>query len=58
VLQTLRDQGLDDNTLVIFTSDNGYFWGEHGLGDKRALRRIAPCAAADGRPGRHLRPTL
>lgn len=25
-----------DNTLVIFTSDNGYFWGEHGLTDKRA----------------------
>lgn len=25
-----------DNTLVLFTSDNGYFWGEHGLGDKRA----------------------
>jgi N-acetylglucosamine-6-sulfatase len=25
-----------DNTVVIFTSDNGYFWGEHGLGDKRA----------------------
>ena len=24
-----------DNTLLIFTSDNGYFWGEHGLGDKR-----------------------
>jgi N-acetylglucosamine-6-sulfatase len=25
-----------NNTLIIFTSDNGYFWGEHGLGDKRA----------------------
>jgi N-acetylglucosamine-6-sulfatase len=25
-----------DRTLIIFTSDNGYFWGEHGLGDKRA----------------------
>ncbi|MEO7299454.1 MAG: sulfatase [Verrucomicrobiota bacterium] len=23
------------NTVVIFSSDNGYFWGEHGLGDKR-----------------------
>jgi arylsulfatase A-like enzyme len=23
ILQTLKDQGLDDNTLVIFTSDNG-----------------------------------
>ncbi len=26
VLQTLKDQGLDDNTLVIFTSDNGAAW--------------------------------
>ncbi len=29
VLQTLRDKGLDDNTLVIFTSDNG---GAHYVG--------------------------
>ncbi|MGZ5566802.1 MAG: sulfatase family protein, partial [Limisphaerales bacterium] len=24
-----------DNTMFVFTSDNGFFWGEHGLGDKR-----------------------
>jgi N-acetylglucosamine-6-sulfatase len=24
-----------DDTLIIFTSDNGFFWGEHGRGDKR-----------------------
>lgn len=24
-----------DNTIFIFSSDNGFFWGEHGLGDKR-----------------------
>jgi len=24
-----------DNTIFIFSSDNGYFWAEHGLGDKR-----------------------
>jgi arylsulfatase A-like enzyme len=24
------------NTVVIFTSDNGYYLGEHGLGDKRS----------------------
>lgn len=35
VLQALRDSGDWKNTLVIYTSDNGYFWGEHGLGDKR-----------------------
>ena len=34
VLAELRAQDLDDNTLVIFTTDNGYFHGEHGLADK------------------------
>ena len=24
-----------DRTLIIFSSDNGFFWGEHGLADKR-----------------------
>jgi N-acetylglucosamine-6-sulfatase len=32
----LADSQQLDNTLIIFTSDNGYFWGEHRLGDKRA----------------------
>lgn len=35
VLDALEAKGLDKNTLVIFTSDNGFFWGEHGRGDKR-----------------------
>lgn len=35
ILDALRESRQADNTLVIFTSDNGYFWGEHGLGDKR-----------------------
>ena len=36
ILQTLTETGQLDNTLIIFTSDNGYFHGDHGLGDKRA----------------------
>jgi len=36
LLKALADSGQLDNTLIIFTSDNGYFWGEHRLGDKRA----------------------
>jgi N-acetylglucosamine-6-sulfatase len=36
VLKALAETGQLDNTIIIFTSDNGYFWGEHGLGDKRA----------------------
>ncbi len=35
VLDYLAEHGLEQNTLVIYTSDNGYLWGEHGLGDKR-----------------------
>ncbi len=35
VLDALEAKGLADDTLVIFTSDNGFFWGEHGRGDKR-----------------------
>jgi iduronate 2-sulfatase len=29
VLTALKDSGLDDNTIVIFTSDHGYHLGEH-----------------------------
>lgn len=34
VLEELKQQGVLDHTLVIFTGDNGYFHGEHGLADK------------------------
>jgi len=34
LLAALRQQGLLENTLVIFTADNGYFHAEHGLADK------------------------
>lgn len=34
VLAELKKQDVLDNTLVIFTTDNGYYHGEHGLGDK------------------------
>jgi arylsulfatase A-like enzyme len=34
VLEELRRQGVLEQTLVIFTTDNGYFHGEHGLADK------------------------
>ncbi|BDS08744.1 acetylglucosamine-6-sulfatase [Oceaniferula spumae] len=34
ILAELKKQGVLDNTLVIFTTDNGYYHAEHGLGDK------------------------
>jgi len=35
VLKTLEDLGELDNTVIIYTSDNGYFMGEHTFKDKR-----------------------
>jgi arylsulfatase len=34
VVDELERQGVLSNTLVIFTTDNGYLHGEHGLADK------------------------
>jgi arylsulfatase len=34
LLAELKKQGVLDDTLVIFTTDNGYFHGERGLADK------------------------
>lgn len=36
ILQTLDETGLAANTVVIYTSDNGVYLGEHSLGDKRS----------------------
>jgi N-acetylglucosamine-6-sulfatase len=35
VLDYLDANGLAENTIIIYTSDNGYQWGEHQLVDKR-----------------------
>ncbi len=35
ILKALEDTKQLERTMIIFTSDNGFFWGEHGLGDKR-----------------------
>ena len=35
LLETLERTGTLDNTLILFVSDNGYFFGEHGLGPER-----------------------
>lgn len=36
LMKTLDELGLTENTVVIYTSDNGFYLGEHGLGDKRS----------------------
>jgi len=34
VLQTLKNQGLADNTVVIYSADNGYYMGDRGFAGK------------------------
>jgi arylsulfatase A-like enzyme len=34
LLNFLKEKRLDKNTIVVFTSDNGYYMGEHGLEGK------------------------
>jgi N-acetylglucosamine-6-sulfatase len=35
VLERLDELGLAENTVVVYAGDNGFFWGEHHLTDKR-----------------------
>jgi arylsulfatase A-like enzyme len=37
VLDYLKENGLDKNTLVVYTSDQGFYMGEHGWFDKRFM---------------------
>jgi N-acetylglucosamine-6-sulfatase len=37
IVGALRDTGRLSTTLIVFMGDNGYLWGEHRLGDKRAV---------------------
>ncbi len=37
VLDYLKESGLDKNTIVVYTSDQGFYLGEHGWFDKRFI---------------------
>lgn len=37
LMEKLEEKGMLDNTIVIYTSDNGRFQGSHGLFDKALL---------------------
>ncbi len=58
MLAYLKEKGLDKNTLVIYTSDQGFFLGDHGLYDKRFMMDetikmpfLARCPALIKTPG-------
>ena len=36
LVQALKDTGQYDNTLIVFTSDQGFAWGQHGMQNKVA----------------------
>ena len=35
IYQALKEEGILDETMIIFIGDNGFFFGEHGLTEKR-----------------------
>ena len=37
ILDYLKETGLDKNTIVVYTSDQGFYLGEHGWFDKRFM---------------------
>ncbi|WGH74972.1 sulfatase [Tenacibaculum tangerinum] len=37
VLNYLKEEGLDENTIIVYASDQGFFLGEHGWFDKRFM---------------------
>jgi arylsulfatase A-like enzyme len=37
IIETLKNAGLDDNTIIVFTSDHGEMAGDHGMLEKRSL---------------------
>lgn len=48
IVATLKERGLLESTLLIFTGDNGFQFGEHGLIDKRTMYEASirvPCIA-------------
>ena len=37
IMESLEEKGILDETMIVFTSDNGYFFGEHGFSIERRM---------------------
>ncbi len=54
LLQALKDSGQDGDTLIVFTSDQGFAWGQHGFKSKVAPYHATVAAPLIIRlPGNH-----
>lgn len=54
LIAALEKRGLRDNTVIVFTSDNGFYLGEHGLAGKWFMHEESlrvPLVIHDPRPG-------
>ncbi len=54
IVSALEKQGLRDNTIIVYTSDNGFYLGEHGLAGKWFMHEESlrvPLVIHDPRPG-------
>lgn len=41
IMSLLDELGIAEDTVVVYTSDNGYHLGEHGIGDKRTAYEVS-----------------
>ncbi len=54
IVAALEKQGLRENTIIVYTSDNGFYLGEHGLAGKWFMHEESlrvPLVIHDPRPG-------
>ncbi|MBN1153964.1 sulfatase [candidate division KSB1 bacterium] len=58
LLDYLDDQGLADSTLVVYTSDQGFYLGEHGWYDKRFMYEESLSMPLLMRYPKHIEPGL